>query len=82
MKIEISTGCTAFYTLINEERMEDCNMEEVIDQILPKLKQAILVDHTIGFNDLVQLFQYSDYDNDSNPCDQCGDSVSITTWEI
>jgi hypothetical protein len=81
MKIEIITGCTAFDTTIDGVSVVDMNLESTIDYILPKVKEGIL-DGTIQFNSLIEIFQSDDYEYGSTPCDQCGDTVSTTTWII
>lgn len=83
-EIKQTTGCTAYCTLINDRPIEEFSEEElleVVDYLLQQVKvhykeQAIL------FQNIVDLFQYDDYESDRNPCEQCGDSVSTTTWNI
>ena len=55
--------------------------EEIVDYLLVKLKEefkvgSVLIDQIVG------IFQYDDYENDPEPCDQCGDTVQTTTWTI
>lgn len=84
MKIEKSYGCTVSdlkfdgkseANLSNEER------GEVVKNILEKLKEHLDKNYT-SLWDVVELFQYDSYESDKDPCDQCGDTISKTTWNI
>lgn len=80
MRIEISYGCTAFYTLIDGKPVNEVDMDKALDHILPQVRAGIR-DGTIDFNQLVQLFQYSSSET-SDACDQCGDCVTRDIYEI
>ena len=43
MKIEISCGCTSFYTLIDEKSLEEVDLDVVLDYILPKVRSGIKI---------------------------------------
>lgn len=83
-KIVETTGCTAYDITVNDRSISDMTeqeLDEVVDYLLQQAKvhykeQAIL------FNNIVELFQYSDYESDGRSCEQCGDTVSSTTWNI
>lgn len=86
--ITISEGCTAFYTEINgkivggsyePECFSDNEVDELVDYLCKRFKQG-LKDSTVQLDDLIKCFQPDDWSHDSNSCDQCGDSVSTTTW--
>jgi hypothetical protein len=84
MEIVISQGCTAFYTLVDGVDINDMKPEELnifIDTLLTKLKTQIL-ENTVNLNSVIECFQYDEYNQDEHSCDQCGDSVSRTTWNI
>lgn len=83
-KIVIGEGCTAFYTKINDKRVEDLSKEEFgefLDYMCQKLKLGI-GDSTVSLDSFIRCFQYSDYESDEGYCEQCGDSTSRTIWEI
>lgn len=82
--IVISEGCTAFYTKINDVHVEDMTkeqQEEFLNYLTLKIKEGIL-DNTIQLNSIIECFQYHDYESNGKMCEQCGDSVSKTYWEI
>jgi hypothetical protein len=83
-KIEQVTGCTAFGFYINETLISDIpeeKQEEILDYLLGKIKEGIR-ENTIQFESVVQLFQYDDYEYDDHICEQCGDSIETTIWNI
>ena len=80
MKIEISTGCLSFYTLIDGKPVNEVNMDKVLDRILPQVRAGIK-DGMIDFDHLVRLFQCSESEV-SKACEQCGDTVHREIYEI
>ena len=83
-KFEEVTGCTAFDFLVNGKSLSDItenNQDEILDYLIIKIKEGIK-ENTIQFQNVVQLFQYDDYEHDDHVCGQCGDTVSTTTWNI
>jgi len=77
-------GCTAFDFTINGISLIDISKEkqlEVLDYLYEQFKIQ-LEEGSVQFQDFVKIFQYSDYDFDEHNCEQCGDRVSWTTWEI
>lgn len=77
-------GCTAFDFSINEKSVSDYSKEEIndiLDYLFIKIKEGIN-NSTILFEDVVKLFQPDDWEHDPYICEQCGDSVSTTTWNI
>jgi hypothetical protein len=83
-KIEISEGCTAYYTLVNGVDINDLSEQQktdFIDYLLQKLGEG-LADNTVSLNTLIEAFQYHEYNADVNPCEQCGDFVTRTIWNI
>jgi len=81
MKVEISEGCTAFYTTIDGKPIEEVDKNQLLDYLLVKLKESVNRGE-VSIDDIIKLFQYDDYETDSRPCEQCGDSVSRTFWNI
>ncbi len=83
-KITETTGCTAFGFSINEKSISDYKeneLNEILDYLFIKVKEGIN-ENTISFSDVVKLFQPDDWEYDNNICEQCGDSVSTTIWNI
>ena len=83
-KIEITEGCTAFGTSINDRNVLDIpekEMDEIVDYLLAQIRESYN-QSGILFENIVQIFQYDDYEHDPEPCDQCGDTVSTTIWNI
>jgi len=79
-----SQGCTAFGLWVNGEEfydLEENKQEEIVDYIFVKLKEAYK-DKEVGLADLLHNLPPHDHQYDPTPCDQCGDSVSETTWKI
>jgi hypothetical protein len=88
--IIISEGCTAFYTEVNGKtvggsyeptRLSADEENELVDYLLIKVKEGIS-ESTIGLNELIGLFQYDESEYDDHACDQCGDTVSRTIYNI
>lgn len=83
-KFEEVTGCTAFNFLVNGNSLSDIpknDQDEILDYLFVKIKEGIK-ENTIQLESVVQLFQYDDYEHDDHVCEQCGDTVSTTTWNI
>ena len=79
-----TTGCTAFNFTVNDKSFSELSnqeYEEMLNYLLGKIKEGI-GEQTILLEEVVRLFQYDDYEHDPHVCDQCGDSVSTTTWNI
>jgi hypothetical protein len=79
-----TTGCTAFDFTVNDESIADLSEEkqsEIIDYLLIKLKEEYS-QGSILIGNIVEMFQYDDYEYDDYECEQCGDRVSSTTWNI
>ncbi len=83
-KIVETTGCTAFDFSINEKSVSDYSPEEldqILDYLFVKVKEG-LKENTILLENVVHLFQPDDWEYDNNACEQCGDTVSTTIWNI
>jgi hypothetical protein len=83
-KFEEVTGCTAFNFYVNDQPLSEISLEkqeEILDYLFVKVKEGIK-EYSISFQDVVQLFQYDDYESDPEPCSQCFDTGQTTTWLI
>lgn len=79
-----TTGCTAFDFSVNDHAfsdMSDNEYNEMLEYLFVKIKEG-LKENTILLRDVVELFQYDDYESDPEPCPQCFDTISATTWNI
>jgi uncharacterized UBP type Zn finger protein len=79
-----TTGCTAFDFTVNDQAFSELSTQEyneMLNYLLEKIKENIS-EQTILLEDVVRLFQYDDYQHDPYICEQCGDTVSTTTWLI
>lgn len=79
-----TTGCTAFNFTVNDKAFSELSEQEyneMLNYLFEKIKEGVR-EHTILLEDVVKLFQPDDWEHDSEPCDQCGDTVSTTTWNI
>jgi len=79
-----TTGCTAFNFTVNDKSFSELlnqEYEEMLNYLLEKIKEG-LSEQTILLENIIQLFQYDDYEYDPHVCEQCGDTVSTTTWNI
>jgi hypothetical protein len=83
-KIEIVEGCTAFDTVINGVSVVDIpenEKEEVVNYLIDQLKESYKRGE-VTLESLIQNFQYDDYEHDDHVCEQCGDTVSTTIYNI
>lgn len=79
-----TTGCTAFNFTVNDKlftELSEQEYNEILDYLFVEIKKGIS-EQTILFEDVVKLFQPDDWKHDPEPCDQCGDTISTTTWNI
>ena len=84
MKIIKTEGCTAYGWSFDDKRLAEISPEEteqIFTYLCSKFKERML-DGCLHITDLVEVFHYDDCENDGITCDQCGDSVTTTTWEI
>lgn len=83
-KIKITEGCTAYGTEINdrpEHELLQSERDEFLDYLMLELRKGI-ENGTVSLNTVIQNFQYSEFGNEDGYCDQCGDTVGWTIWEI
>lgn len=79
-----TTGCTAFGFTVNDKEFSELTKGEydkMLNYLFAKVKEG-LTEQTILLENVIHLFQYDDYENDPEPCGQCGDTVQTTTWHI
>jgi hypothetical protein len=79
-----TTGCTAFDFTVNDKSFSDVSKseyDEMLNYLFEKIKEGV-GEQTILLEDVVKLFQYDEYEYDPHVCEQCGDTVSTTTWNI
>ena len=79
-----TTGCTTFDFSVNGgpfSDMSDQEYNEMMDYLFVQIKKGLKY-NAILLRDVVGLFQYDDYESDLEPCSQCFDTVSTTTWNI
>ena len=83
-KIEIVEGCTAFNTIVNGVSFVDIpenEKEEIVNYLIDQLKESYKRGE-VTLESLIQNFQYDDYERDDYQCEQCGDTVSTTIYNI
>jgi len=79
-----TTGCTAFDFTANGKSLSELTSEEqdeILTYLFVKIKEAV-DEQAILLENVIQLFRYDDYEHDPNICEQCGDTVTTTTWNI
>jgi hypothetical protein len=79
-----TTGCTAFNFTVNDKEISEISQQgydEMLDYLFLKIREGIN-DQTTLLENVVKLFQPDDWEHDPFVCEQCGDSVSTTTWNI
>jgi len=79
-----TTGCTAFDFTVNGKSFSELSnqeYDEMLNYLFLKIKEGIS-EQTILLENVIQLFQYDDYEYDDHSCETCGDTVSTTTWNI
>ncbi len=77
-------GCTAYGFTVDGESVADIPREKeyaIFDYLIERIRERF-DNREIQLLDVVEMFDYEDYKYEKKPCDQCGDSVSWTTWEI
>ena len=55
--------------------------EEIVNYLIDQLKEAYKRGE-VTLESLIQNFQYDEYERDDYECEQCGDTVSTTTYNI
>lgn len=79
-----TTGCTAFDFTVNGKSFSELTKEEyneMLDYLFLKVREE-LSEQTILLENVIHLFQYDDYEYDNHSCEQCGDTVQTTIWNI
>jgi hypothetical protein len=84
MKFIKTEGCTAYGWSVDGKDLQDLPQEEqnqIFDYLVLKFKEKIS-ENNLLLTDLVEVFHYDDFEFDSERCDQCGDSITTTIWDI
>lgn len=84
MKIIKTEGCTAYGWSFDGKRSVDLSPEEeqeIFTYLCSKFQEK-MKEGCLSLTDFVEVFHYDHYENGGIICDQCGDSVTTTTWEI
>jgi len=84
MKFVKTEGCTAYSWTVDGQNLNEVSpemREQIFTYLCLKLKEAIS-ENNKSLTDLIEIFDYVDFDYDPSACEQCGDSISTTTWEI
>lgn len=83
MKIELYEGCTTYGASFDGVHLTDDNFDhsKVLDELLAKVREWAN-DGSIGLIDVVKLFQYDRYESNNTPCEQCGDTTSVTHYNL
>lgn len=85
LKIVQTNGCTAGGWMISGKRLEDHTDDEiyaVVGSLLGKLGTLCWKDPVGKFPQLLECFEYDSFECDGKPCEQCGDVVDVTTWNL
>jgi len=83
MKVVKTYGCTAAGFTIDGMSYAELTPEQkkaFESVVIMRIREA-LADSSLYIQDLIDCLQYDDH-KCSEPCEQCGDSVSTTTWNI
>lgn len=84
-EIKVVEGCTAFGVFVNGEgyhhgmtdRMRDLFIVDALLEIRRRLFNG-----KIEITDLLALLHEANYERSREPCEQCGDYVTETTYQI
>ena len=83
MKIEKVQGCTSHSFTIDGKKWIDCSKEEqkqIKDKMLEAVSQAI-DEGCLRIDDFITILEYDDEEY-GETCEQCGDYVITTVWDI
>ena len=83
-KFKLTQGCLAYNFTVDDKQIDELSSEEknsLIDYLLAEYKERI-ADGNRSIQSLVEAFDYDSWESDGHSCEQCGDTVSKTTWEI
>jgi hypothetical protein len=84
MKVTKTYGCTTASFCIDDVPYTKLTSKErlrVSQKILQKIASSI-EDGSIQIEDIIDAIQYDSYKSSEEPCEQCGDHISTTTWII
>ena len=84
MKIVETLGCTSNDLTVDGKSVSDLSADQydaVIYKVLLEIHKGI-ADGTVLFREVLACLQYDKCVYDDAPCDQCGDTVTTTTWVL
>lgn len=83
MKIVIGEGCTGGGLNVDgvENTDEKFDQGKILEYLIIKLREKIVTGE-VQLESIIRLFPYDDYYQQDEPCEQCGDTYSSTTWNL
>jgi len=84
MKIVETYGCISSDLTIDGTSMHELSaaqQDAVVERVLCALRDGI-ADQTVLFREVLACLQAEECEYDDVPCDQCGDTVTTTTWVL
>lgn len=84
MKIIETYGCISSDLTVDDTSMHELSaaqQDAVIERVLNAVRSGI-ADQTVLFREVLGCLQYDSCEYDDVPCDQCGDTVTTTTWVL
>jgi len=86
MKINIISDGTNVVSKINDIDINSCDNDTILEAlsiVLERLSESAYKDPKWYLNDLLERYiEPIYYVWDDEPCDQCGDNVCTTEWEL
>jgi hypothetical protein len=82
--IEIIDGCVAYDTRINGKSINDLTEDEhdqFLEYLLKKIEEGVK-NNTVSIQTLIETLQYDEFEYDKDVCEQCGDQIARTVWNI
>jgi hypothetical protein len=84
MTIKELSGCTVSGITVNGKDWMDLTAEErgqAVFGVLKKIAESYDTNE-ITFSSILGLLDPDKVEYDDDPCDQCGDTVAISTWNV
>ena len=82
MKIVETVGCISNDLTVEGKSLHELSaaqQDAVIERVLHEIRLGI-ADQTVLLREVLACLQYESCEYDDTPCDQCGDTVTTTTW--
>ena len=83
-KATLTEGCIAYSFQVNDMLWEDVELDErgdFLDALADWVGEKIRREE-IDPQEIVLLFNPNEFEQDEEPCEQCGDTVSRQSWSI